>query len=81
LRLLAEEIVELVAVGSVNDPPLTSRPEEGSKGLKLTIELHQAFEHTTDEVDNLLSGLDGKLIQPGPGNSSIRNQGAVPAGR
>lgn len=90
LRPLAEEIVELVAVhkvdplvavGSAIGRPLTSLPDEVSNGLKLAIELHQAFEHTTDEVDNLLSGLDGKFIPPGPGNSPIRNPGAVPTGR
>ncbi|AMV32952.1 Aerobic cobaltochelatase subunit CobN [Pirellula sp. SH-Sr6A] len=90
LRSTAERIVELVvrqkveprmAVGMVAGRPFESLPEAIEKGLRLAVELNEAFLKTGDEVENLLRGLDGRFVPPGPGNSPIRNPNVVPTGR
>ena len=90
LRPLAEQIVTLVvqqkfdpldAVNAALGSKLEKLPEDIEKGLTLLVRLNADFDHTTDEIDNLLSGLDGKFVPPGPGNSPIRNPSAVPTGR
>lgn len=90
LRPLAERIVTMViqqkldpldAVNAALGSKQEKLPEDVEKGLKLLVRLNADFDHTTDEIDNLLSGLDGKFVPPGPGNSPIRNPSAVPTGR
>lgn len=90
LRPLAERIVTMVvqqkldpldAVNAALGSKLEKLPEDIEKGLKLLVRLNADFDHTTDEIDNLLSGLDGKFVPPGPGNSPIRNPSSVPTGR
>lgn len=90
VRLVAEQILQLVlhrgmnakdAVSAVLGRELAELPEELDRGLKLAIKLNADFDKTTDEVDNLLRGLDGKFVPPGPGNNPIRNPSAVPTGR
>ena len=51
------------------------------KGLKLLVKLNADFDKTSDEITNLLAGLDGKFVPPGPGNNPIRNPNSVPTGR
>jgi cobaltochelatase CobN len=58
-----------------------SIPEAISRGLELAKRLNSDFDKTTDEIDNLLRGLDGRFVPPGPGNSPIRNPSSVPTGR
>ena len=72
---------EIDAVSAVLGRPITELPEEISKGLKLALKLNADFDHTSDEIDNLLAGLDGKFVPPGPGNNPIRNPGSIPTGR
>lgn len=90
LRPLAEQIVSMViqqklnpldAVNAALGSKLEKLPEDLEKGLKLLVRLNADFDQTTDEIDNLLAGLDGKFVPPGPGNSPIRNPSAVPTGR
>lgn len=90
LRPLAAQIVAMVvqqkldpldAVNAALGSKLEHLPEDINKGLKLLVRLNNDFDHTTDEIDHLLAGLDGKFVPPGPGNSPIRNPGAVPTGR
>ena len=90
VRPAAEKIVDLVvrqsvdpilAVSTVVGHEITHLPEEIAKGLKLAIDLNESFKKTSDEIDNLLKGLDGRFVPPGPGNSPIRNPNAVPTGR
>lgn len=90
LRPLAERIVTMViqqkldpldAVNAALGSKLKKLPEDIEKGINLVVRLNADFDQTTDEIDNLLSGLDGKFVPPGPGNSPIRNPGAVPTGR
>ena len=61
--------------------PLASLPEEIERGLKLAVQLNADFAKTTDEIENLLKGLDGRFVPPGPGNNPIRNPSVVPTGR
>ncbi len=90
LRPTAEKIVELVvrqsmeprsAVSTVLGRQIDQLPEEIAKGIRLVVELNESFKKTGDEIENLLRGLDGKFVPPGPGNSPIRNPSAVPTGR
>jgi cobaltochelatase CobN len=90
VRPTAEKIVDLVvcqsvdpilAVSTVLGREVTRLPEEISKGLKLAVDLNASFGKTSDEIGNLLKGLDGRFVPPGPGNSPIRNPIAVPTGR
>lgn len=90
VRPLAERILEklLVQKATPNDAvslvlgrKIDKLPEEIERGLKLALKLNGDFARTTDEIDNLLKGLDGRFVPPGPGNSPIRNPNAVPTGR
>lgn len=90
VRPAAEKILTLVlrqGVGPLDAVNLTfgtklkELPEVLEKGLKLVVALNADFDKTTDEIDNLLKGLDGRFVPPGPGNSPIRNPSAVPTGR
>jgi len=79
--ILRQGVAPLDAVNLTLGTKLTELPEVLDKGLKLAVSLNADFDRTTDEVDNLLEGLDGKFVPPGPGNSPIRNPSAVPTGR
>lgn len=90
VRPMAETVLQLVlldhkpprdAVSMALGRPVEKLPEEIERGLKLAVKLNADFAHTTDEIDNLLRGLDGRFVPPGPGNSPIRNPNALPTGR
>ncbi len=90
LRPTAEKLLHLVlhqqmepldAVNATVGGMLTELPEVLDKGLQLALKLNADFDQTTDEIGNLLAGLDGKFVPPGPGNNPIRNPSAVPTGR
>lgn len=90
VRPAAEKILQFVlhqkasaedAVNAVLGREVTPLPEEIDRGLKLAIKLNADFDQTTDEITNLLGGLDGRFVPPGPGNNPIRNPSAVPTGR
>ena len=89
-RQEAEAILQLVlnrqmdpldAVNATLGTHLSELPEVIEKGLKLAIKLNSDFDQTTNEIEHLLAGLEGKFVPPGPGNSPIRNPHAVPTGR
>lgn len=79
--VLIDRVPPLDAVSLVTGKPLEKLPEEIDRGLKLAMKMHADFARTTDEIDNLLKGLDGRFVPPGPGNNPIRNPNAVPTGR
>lgn len=90
LRPLAESIVNMVveqnlapldAINAALGSKFKELPEDVEKGLKLLVKLNADFDKTSDEIDNLLAGLDGKFVPPGPGNNPIRNPNSVPTGR
>lgn len=90
VRPTAEKIVHLavrekidpkVAVSTVLGKEYSSLPKPIEDGLKLIVDLNERFKQTDDEIENLLRGLDGRFVPPGPGNSPIRNPNAVPTGR
>lgn len=61
--------------------PVEVLPVQIEKELKLAVDLNVAFAKTGNEIENLLRGLDGRFVPPGPGNSPIRNPNVVPTGR
>ncbi len=90
VRPMAESIIRLVveqsmspqdAVSAIMETKIDPIPEVIDKGLGLVAKLNLDFKRTTDEIDNLLRGLEGGFVPPGPGNSPIRNPGVVPTGR
>lgn len=90
VRPTAEKIVHLVvkegvdskvAVSTVLGKSYETLPKAIDDGLKLLVDVNQRFKRTDDEIKNLLRGLDGRFVPPGPGNSPIRNPNAVPTGR
>ncbi len=91
LRRKAEEIIALVirrnfgaeeAVRAVEGTvPKEGLHEPVTEGIERALQLKEGFDHTTDEIDNLLAALSGKFIPPGPGNSPDRNPAVVPTGR
>ena len=60
-------------------------PESGSvpEVLRYVCEtIHPALERTTDEIDALLRGFDGRFISPGPAGAPTRGMaGVLPTGR
>lgn len=90
LRTIAERIVGAVvrdgiepelAVGAALGRTIERLPESLERALASAVDLARRFGETDDEIENLLRGLDGRFVPPGPGNSPIRNPNAVPTGR
>lgn len=80
-QILIEKVSPLDAVSMAVGRRVEKLPEEMEKGLKLVMKMNEDFARTTDEIDNLIAGLDGRFVPPGPGNSPICNPNAVPTGR
>jgi cobaltochelatase CobN len=55
--------------------------KELGKYIEQANHLAKGFADTHQEIDNLLSALDGRFVPPGPGNSPDRNPSALPTGR
>jgi cobaltochelatase CobN len=51
------------------------------KELNFAQELYRRFSLVGQEIDNVLSALEGKYVPPGPGNDPVRNPSALPTGR
>lgn len=49
--------------------------------LDLALEYAENLSQTTREINQTLSALDAKYIEPGTGNDPIRNPGALPTGK
>ncbi|QOV92069.1 cobaltochelatase subunit CobN [Humisphaera borealis] len=90
VRPVAEKILRLMLVDGLSPGDavslgvgrrIDSLPEDIDRGLKLALKMNQDFQRTTDEIGNLIAGLDGRFVPPGPGNNPIRNPNAVPTGR
>ncbi len=79
-RQLRDGFSALEAVRSVG-----GEVDELSEQLAATLadlaELDRGLQSTGDEIGNLLVGLEGRFVPPGPGNSPDRNPGSVPTGR
>ena len=73
----SEQIAELVS-------SLLDRPDPGTeKVLRYVLEtIYPALLKTTDEIDNLVRGLDGRFVPPGPSGAPTRGMANVlPTGR
>ncbi len=91
LRKTAEDILKLIlkenlspvdavrAVGGnlQND----SLPKAMQESLEMAIELNQNLDQLNLEIDNILSGLNGNFIPPGPSGAPERNPAVVPTGK
>ncbi len=56
-------------------------PDELARGMKDAASIDRGLSRTSDEIGNLLAGLSGRFVPPGPGNSPDRNPRSVPTGR
>ena len=56
-------------------------PKELAEGFAFMAKLHADYQHTDNEINNLIRGLGGHFIPAGPANSPDRNPGSVPTGR
>ncbi|HID57194.1 TPA: cobaltochelatase subunit CobN, partial [Candidatus Poribacteria bacterium] len=83
LRAKGEEIVRKLLLEKL--PPGRIFPEEIPKELRADLDfaknLWERFLKVGSEIDNLIIGLKGRYIPPGPGGDPIRNPSAVPTGR
>lgn len=87
---LAPELIEQIAANTLPEQPnietLTKRylASEPLTPLRLekAITIRQGLTQTTDELENLLRGLNGEYIPPAPGGDLLRDgPGALPTGR
>ncbi|MFV8753017.1 cobaltochelatase subunit CobN [Nannocystaceae bacterium ST9] len=79
----AEALLEAIVVeGLTDEQALGARPEPPlAEDLARARELLAKLERSGDETENFLRALEGRYIQPGPGNDPIRNPAALPTGR
>lgn len=80
--ILNKNIPALEAVksagGIVKDNKL---PEALSEGINIAVELFKGLKNSHQEIDSILSALNGKFITPGPAGNPERNPAVVPSGR
>ena len=90
LEALARELYERLAVARFDGSQVEKivseiLPESGAATdvLRYVCEtIHPALERTTDEIDALLRGFDGRFISPGPAGAPTRGMaGVLPTGR
>ena len=90
LEALSHELYERLADSRFNGSRVETiasevLPESGSVPdvLRYVCEtIHPALERTTDEIDALLRGFDGRFISPGPAGAPTRGMaGVLPTGR
>ena len=90
LEALSQDLYERLADARFNGSHVEKiasevLPESGSvpEVLRYVCEtIHPALERTTDEIDALLRGFDGRFISPGPSGAPTRGMaGVLPTGR
>jgi len=92
---LPEGVIGAIATGKDSGlpplPPLTKGGQEvsssplakgGQKGVQEALQIRDLLMQTTDEITNLLRGLNGEYIPPAPGGDLLRDgPGVLPTGR
>jgi magnesium chelatase subunit H len=92
---LPEKVVQAIASGEDSalpaQPPLSKRGQEasssplakgGQKGVQEALQIRDLLAQTSDELTNLLRGLNGEYIPPAPGGDLLRDgPGVLPTGR
>ncbi|MCA9188237.1 MAG: cobaltochelatase subunit CobN, partial [Planctomycetales bacterium] len=91
LRRIGEKIVDLVVRGGLSPTDALAASNEvnaqvaGIDALQRQLvtaqQLSEGLQQADQEMQGLLTALDGKFVEPGPGNSPDRNPGALPTGR
>jgi magnesium chelatase subunit H len=89
---LLEDVVGAIASGRESAlPPQSSGGQEasssplakgGQRGVQEALQIRDLLMQTTDEITNLLRGLNGEYIPPAPGGDLLRDGlGVLPTGR
>ncbi|HEY9605932.1 MAG TPA: magnesium chelatase subunit H [Allocoleopsis sp.] len=79
---LSEEVVGAIAEGSIEPQRRRERREEGLERLEEGLRIRELLMQTSDELTNLLRGLNGEYIPPAPGGDLLRDGlGVLPTGR
>jgi magnesium chelatase subunit H len=79
---LSEEVVEAIAEGRIEPLQTRERREEGLERLEEGLRIRELLMQTSDELTNLLRGLNGEYIPPAPGGDLLRDGlGVLPTGR
>jgi magnesium chelatase subunit H len=78
---LSEDVVEAIAEGRVEPQRHRERREEDSERLQEGLKIRELLMQTSDELTNLLRGLNGEYIPPAPGGDLLRDGlGVLPTG-
>jgi magnesium chelatase subunit H len=80
---LSQEVVEAIAEGSIEPQRHKEHKEkEGLERLQEGLKIRELLMQTSDELTNLLRGLNGEYIPPAPGGDLLRDGlGVLPTGR
>jgi len=80
---LSEEVVEAIAEGRIEPQRHREhREEKGLERLEEGLRIRELLMQTSDELRNLLRGLNGEYIPPAPGGDLLRDgPGVLPTGR
>ena len=78
---LSSEVIDLIISRRDKDTLLENESVEFEK-IKEAVVIRDLLEQTTDEMTNLLRGLNGEYIPPAPGGDLLRDgSGVLPTGR
>lgn len=80
---LSQEVVQAIAEGRIEPQRHRGhREEEGLERLEEGLKIRDLLMQTSDELTNLLRGLNGEYIPPAPGGDLLRDGlGVLPTGR
>lgn len=80
---LLEDVVSAIASGRESAlPPQPALSNGGLQGVQEALQIRDLLMQTTDEITNLLRGLNGEYIPPAPGGDLLRDgPGVLPTGR
>jgi cobaltochelatase CobN len=80
-RILYQSMQELKAV-QLASGQIEELPADLKKDLAFAKDIHSRIEQSAvDEMENILRAMNGKFIEPGPGNDPIQNPSSLPTGR
>src|SRR5690606_36237674 len=72
------QAAEILAASVLDDEPVPAGLEDDVAAARNIL---TRLDRVDDEIVNLLRGLEGRYIAPGPGPDPIRNPGSAPSGR
>lgn len=79
---LSEEVVNGIVEGRIEPQRHRERTEESLERLEEGLRIRELLMQTSDELTNLLRGLNGEYIPPAPGGDLLRDGlGVLPTGR